>query len=102
MDISVPLHRQQPRCVFLAHRVTDGADSTVSATLSNAGQDVIGGAIDRGVIGAFRHGMEFYGNFPHWQTLSVSVACTQGGEVNPTVTPYTPRWSSQCVSTPSK
>ena len=63
-----------------------------SAALTNAGQDVIGGAIDRGVVGS-RHGMEFYGSFPHWRTLSFSVACTQGGDVNPTVTPSDPALS---------
>jgi hypothetical protein len=89
LDISMPPHRHQPRCVFLAYRLTDGVYSVPSAALTNAGQDVIGGAIDRGLID-LRHGMEFYGSFPRWQTLSFSVACTQGGDVNPTITPYDP------------
>jgi hypothetical protein len=90
LDISIPPHRHQPRCIFLAHRLTDGAYSLPSTTLDSSGQDEIRGSIDRGVNSTrTRHGMEFYGNFPRWATLKLSIACTQGGETLPQ--PQAPR-----------
>lgn len=82
LDISIPPHRNAPSCIFFAHRVSDGKSSVASKSLPNTGIDEIRGSIDRGTfVNGTRHGFEFYGVFPNWATLTLSVACTEGGEV---------------------
>jgi hypothetical protein len=90
LEVSIPAQRGAPRCVFLAHRLTDGGVSGPSLVVDARGDDEIGGSIDRGTIGTSRHGIELYGAFPHAASLNVSVFCVQGGDINKTLTPYNP------------